>query len=299
MLLKAKGVNLFGYASGIGAADKRCSDGPLVLSQSPYIEFLLNQELPLKWRDIFIHKNEKFQSTIEAVISHNKNLATAIAEVVTNKEFFIALGGDHSSAIGTWNGVHAGLKGQGPFGLIWIDAHMDSHTLETSPSGNIHGMPLACLLGYGVQSLVNLMSNETILQPQHICLIGVRSYEPEEAELLRKLNVKIYFIEEVLSRGLDVVLAEALNIVNNGTIGYGLSLDIDSIDPNDAPGTGFRVAGGINARELCQALARVADDKRLLGVEIAEFNPSNDEEKRTEKLISHLLSAILGLALSP
>jgi arginase len=219
-------------------------------------------------------------------------LAHTVSALVKENKFFMVIGGDHSSAIGTWSGVYEALHE--PCGLIWIDAHMDSHTPETSPTGNIHGMPLAALLGYGALTLTQILSASTKLAPENVCLIGVRSFEPDEEALLKKLNVRIYFMDEVNKRGIKVVLEEARQHVTKYTKKYGITLDIDSIEPQDAPGTGALEPSGIRADALCDALDKVvAEDPLFIGAEIAEFDPTQDKNHKTEKLILPLIAAMV------
>lgn len=294
MSLANKSIYLLGSASGVAAADAGCHDGPLVLKQSPYLSQFLNNDVALNWGPIFETKQLASGETMLAVIAqHCKRLAEAVADAVNKKAFFTVFGGDHSCAIGTWSGVYSRLGSEGPIGLIWIDAHMDSHTPETSETGNIHGMPLACLLGQGDHLLTHLLDDKPKLLPQHVCLIGVRSFESGEAALLKQLNVRVFFMDEVKQRGLEAVMKDALAIATRGTVGYGVSLDLDSIDPIEAPGTGVGEPGGLSATELCQALRLVANDSRLIGAEIVEFDPHLDKNHATEKLVGRLLAAIV------
>lgn len=284
---KNKSIYVLGYASGMAAADPGCADGPVVLQKSSYMDALRKEGLELHW-EALLKPDPTNKSKSNVVQTLCKSLAEKIARLVQEKKFFVVLGGDHSSAMGTWNGISVLQK---PVGLIWIDAHMDSHTPETSHSKNIHGMPLACLLGY-VPELTKLFSTQWKLQPQHLCLIGVRSYEPEEKKFLEKLNVRIFYMNEVKERGLSDVMKEALTIVTKGTCGFGVSLDIDGIDPKEAPGTGVAEPNGLSAREVCNALVLVSQQPQLLGIEIAEFDPHSDQDNRTEKLIPQLIKAV-------
>ena len=200
------------------------------------------------------------------------------------------LGGDHTVAAGTWCGVAAALRPRA-VGLLWIDAHMDSHTPQTSHSGKSHGMPLASLFGCGDGELPELRMGT--LSSRQVCLVGVRSYEPEEASLLERLGVRVFFMEEIRRRGLGAVLDEALEIVNRDTAGFGVTIDLDALDPIDAPGVALPVAGGIRALPLLQALASKVSDDRLVALEIAEYCPWRDNEYRTARLVTELLSAML------
>jgi arginase len=242
-----KEINFIGFASGMGAEDRRTMDGPLVIQQSSYLADMAKDGLTLHWQPMISSVQSESIPRSTLVLQLCQTLAEEVYTLSKNKKFFTVIGGDHSSAIGTWSGAYHALNKQGDMGLIWIDAHMDSHTPETSPTGNIHGMPLAALLGYGDPAFVNILDAQPKLKPEHLCLIGIRSFEEGEEELLKKLNVRIFYIEEVKERGLNVVMQEALKIASHGTIGFGISIDIDGIDPIDAPGTGTDVPNGISA----------------------------------------------------
>jgi arginase len=286
-------IYLLGYASSIGGPDPVAGEGPLFLEKSPYLFALKDRGVNLQWHAMIV-PDYSVPNKLDVIFHDNKMLAENIAALTVKNKFFMVLGGDHTCAIGTWSGAAYSLRDQGSLGLIWIDAHMDSHTPETSLTGNYHGMPLACLLGYGDPQLTNIMMKTPKLKPENLCLIGIRSFEKEEELLLQRLNVRIYYMDEVKNRGLDVVLQEALAIVTRDTVGFGISLDIDSIDPIDAPATDVSEPGGLRAKELCTALQRITHDPRLLGVEITEFDPHRDIEQKTEKLIPELIFAMTG-----
>jgi arginase len=290
-MLNNKSLYLLGYASGIAGAVPESGRGPMTLKNSSYFSPLLDQHIDLNWENIFEAK-EIHASILSQVTDLCGRLAEATAKLTTEKKSFIVFGGDHSSAIGTWSGAAYAKRAEGDLGLIWIDAHMDSHTPETSPSGNLHGMPVACLLGHGNKSLTEICDALPKIKPENICLIGIRSYEPGEADLLKKLNVKIFYMDEVLKRGMAAVLKDAVTRVTRNTINYGITIDIDSMDPEDAPGTGVAEPGGIAANDLCSALTNLVKDSRLIGVEIAEFDPTRDRDHITEHLVTKLVSAV-------
>jgi len=177
-------------------------------------------------------------------------------------------------------------------GLIWIDAHMDSHTPATTESGRLHGMPLACLLGYGYPVLTSILHAEPKVKPRNLCLIGVRSFEKAELEFLSKLGVRIYYMPEIKQRGFTAVLQEAVQHVSADTIGYGISIDMDSIDPRDAPGVGVPEAGGIRRDAMIAGLSEIVSDPKCLATEITEFDPSQDVNHMTEKLVIDLLKIL-------
>ena len=222
-----------------------------------------------------------------------ERLAIHTQELVASARMPVVLGGDHTCAIGTWKGIARALAPRGPLGLIWIDAHMDAHTTQTSESGRLHGMPLACLLGVGDPRLTAIAGG-TQLDPRQVCLVGVRSFETGEAALLRRLGVRVFFMHEVVRRGLAAVMEEALAIAGSGASRYGISLDLDAVDPRDAPGVGSPVSGGIRAPELLRVLSRFGRDPALAGLEIVEYNPHRDRRGKTALLAADAIEALLA-----
>lgn len=284
-------LHLLGYAYGQAAGDPGCIDGPDVFKESTWFKKLIQEYPSISWDTTFRESSKKFQDKYLATEAICQKLAVKTAELTKNKEPFIVIGGDHSSAIGTWSGVKEALGSQANLGLIWIDAHMDSHSPETSPSGNIHGMPLAALLGYGNPLLTQLAHPSPKLLPENVCLIGIRSFEPGEADLLKHLSVRIFFMDEVKERGLAAVFDEALSIVQKNTTAFGISIDLDGIDPHEAPGVGTPEAGGLSAVALCEALATISQKEKFLGAEIVEFNPHHNNNQLTEAVIYQLICA--------
>jgi arginase len=179
----------------------------------------------------------------------------------------------------------------GRLGLVWIDAHMDSHTPATSHTGRLHGMPLAWLLGELDDPLYGLAAG--VVDPRHVCLVGVRSYEPEEDERLRRLGVRVVFMDEIRRRGIDAVLAEALDIAGAGTSAFGVSIDLDVVTPEDAPDVGTPVAGGVTSEELARALVAIAARPSLAAIELVEYSPRLDRDGRTARVALDLLAAAL------
>jgi arginase len=230
---------------------------------------------------------------LAAVRDLSVRLARRVHVATATSRFPLVLGGDHSVAIGTWSGAAAAMRPHGPFGLIWIDAHMDAHLPHTSPSGNLHGMPLACLLGYGDERLVSVCGAPA-LRPEHVCLVGVRSFEEGEAALLDRLGVRIFFMEEVERRGLSAVMRDAQAIVTWGTAAVGLTLDLDALDPEDAPGVGTPEPGGIRARDLLPELTVLGQSSRLAAAEIVEYDPRHDRGDRTARLVESIAKATFG-----
>src|SRR5918996_395349 len=211
-------IELIGAAWGLGGADPGCAEAPRAL-------------IPLVQQRLAQHGAASFPGPIldPPPAARRRGRLPCV------------VGGDHSCAGGTWTGVARTLPGK--LGLVWIDAHMDSHTPATTHTGRLHGMPLAWLLGQSDDALYGLSAG--VGAPQHVALIGVRSYEPEEKQRLDRLGVRVFHIEEVHRRGLETVAAEALAIAARGTSGFGVSIDLDAVTPDDAPGVGTPVADGI------------------------------------------------------
>lgn len=288
---KRNEVYFVGYASGIAGSDAGSGDSPLVLKKSPFMAKIDRQGLRCYWQNV-IQSSPSDKPKIDRVAEQCTTLANTIKNLVNQDSFFVVFGGDHSCAIGTWSGVYDALDNKGELGLIWIDAHMDSHTPETTLTGNIHGMPLATLLGYGHAKLTHVMNANPTLKPENICLIGIRSYEEEEAALLKKLNIRIFFMDEVKERGMPSVMKEALSIVKKNTTCFGVTLDIDAIDPMDAPGTGIVESDGISGKDISIALQMLANEEQMIGFEIAEFDPHRDKNHMTEILIANLVALV-------
>jgi arginase len=223
---------------------------------------------------------------------------TAEAVVKTLEEDMtpLVLGGDHSLAAGSISGVAEFYHRQGQkIGVIWIDAHSDINTPETSPSGNVHGMPLAALLGMGPESLANICGYAPKISGANTVLVGVRDIDLAERENIRRAGVThVYTMRDIDERGMRAVMEEALRAAGEGTAGYHVSLDMDWIDPEDAPGVGTPVRGGATYREAHLAMEILADHGRLLSFEIVEVNPILDEHNRTADLAVELACSAFG-----
>ena len=289
---------LIGAAPGLGASDSRCGRGPETLLAGGLLARLSARGADLHWRVTLHPHTRRGQSRHRAIIALCSRLAREVAATIDSGGFPVVLGGDHSCAIGTWSGVAKALSSRGPLGLVWIDAHMDSHTPATSPSAMPHGMPLAALLGHGAELKLPQADpgnpTQGPLSPRHVSVVGVRSHEPEEAKLLAGLGVKIFPMAQIEERGMVAVLRDAVRIASAGTAGYGISLDLDAIDPTDAPGVGTPVSGGIPAAGLIEALRNCAADPALLALEVAEYNPQRDQQRKTAAVVEEILAATLG-----
>ena len=207
----------------------------------------------------------------------------------------LVLGGDHSIAVGTVSGVSEFHRRRGqPIGLIWIDAHSDINTPETSPSGNVHGMPLASLLGMGPHELTHIFGYAPKMAPRNTVLVGVRDIDAAERANIERVGIVVYTMRDIDERGMRIVMEEALRAATAGTAGFHLSLDMDWIDPEDAPGVGTPVRGGATYREAHLAMEIAADHGGMTSFEIVEVNPVLDEHNRTADLAVELACSAFG-----
>jgi ornithine--oxo-acid transaminase len=283
-------VELIGAACGLGGADAGCAEAPARLAAGGIAECLRARGLQAAWGPTL--SPEDGIATQQAVRRLCARLAAQVAASVNAARVPCVIGGDHSCAMGTWAGVAQALAERGPIGLVWIDAHMDSHTPRTSPTGRLHGMPLAALLGQCGEALGG--PGPAPLAGWSVCLAGVRSFEPDEARLLERLGVRVFFMREIRQRGLAAVLADAIRIAAEGTAGFGITVDLDALDPFDAPAVATPAEGGIRARELLEALSPLAADPRFLALEIAEYCPRRDRDGLTGRLVAEIASAALA-----
>lgn len=224
-----------------------------------------------------------------------RELADSTQQAMAAGEFPLVLGGDHSQAIGSIAGIARHLRTQGKdLGVLWVDAHTDMNTPDSSPSGNIHGMPLATLLGVGAKELVSISGDGPALRPGHVVVFGARDVDPKEAEIVRRLGVRVFTMSEIDARGASACLEEALQILGKASGGIHLSYDLDGSDPSVAPGTGTPVPGGLNFRESHLACEMVAKTNRLISMEMVELNPTLDIENKTGKFAVWLIQSALG-----
>jgi arginase (EC 3.5.3.1) len=227
---------------------------------------------------------------LEAVAETCERVFQAVRETVADGRFPIILGGDHSIAMGTIAGI---IAAAGPTGVLWIDAHGDFNTPKTSPSGNIHGMPLAHLVGRGHPRLIRIGGPEPKLRPEQVVLIGVRSLDPEERRAMAESGMLIFTMREIDELGIATVVRQALTRLKAWPRLH-VSLDLDVLDPQVAPGVGTPVPGGLTYREAHLMMEILADSGRVGSVDVVEINPILDERNRTAELAVELLASLLG-----
>jgi len=218
-----------------------------------------------------------------------------VEEALQNGELPIILGGDHSIAIGSLAGVSSYCRKQDKsLGLIWFDAHADMNTDQTTPSGNIHGMPLGASLGFGSPLLTELGGFAPKLDPKLCAHVGARDVDSGERELIQKLGIRFFTMREIDERGMSACMDEAIAIASQGTAGYAVTFDVDALDPNDAPGSGTLVRGGLTYREAHLAMEKIAEAGGMISLEVVEINTALDVNNKTGQLGVELILSGLG-----
>ncbi|HXW91003.1 MAG TPA: arginase [Terriglobales bacterium] len=236
--------------------------------------------------------NAKYLKEITATCTKHAEL---VLKTMESGQVPLALGGDHSMAAGTVAGVAECYRRQSQrIGLIWIDAHADINTPESSPSGNVHGMPLAAILGLGPPELADIFNFSPKVEADNCVLVGVRDIDAIEKHNVRRAGLKVFTMRDIDERGMRAVMEEASRMAGRGTAGYHVSLDMDWVDPEDAPGVGTPVRGGATYREAHLAMEIIADHGRMLSLEIVEVNPVIDEHNRTADLAVELTLSAFG-----
>lgn len=232
---------------------------------------------------------------LHEIAAANRALAERVEASLEAGAVPVVLGGDHSIAIGSIAGVSAWARARDrDVGLLWFDAHADLNTPETTPSGNIHGMPLAVALGHGDPVLTGIGGFSPKVKEHRVVLIGARDLDRGERELIGETGIRVFTMREIDEQGIVPVLEEALAIVGEGTLGFHVSLDMDFIDPHFAPGVGTTVKGGFDYREGHLALEMVSDSDGMLSIDCVETNPILDDRNRTGVLAVELILSALG-----
>jgi arginase len=238
---------------------------------------------------------EKRAKYLAEIADACKDLAVIVEKSLDENMMPVVLGGDHSIAAGSLSGVATYFKKkEKKIGLIWLDAHGDINTPESSPSGNVHGMPLAAAMGYGATELVELQGFKPKVEPQNISLVGIRDLDSQEKKLAKKSGVHVFTMRDIDERGMREVMSDALKYAMDDTDGISVSLDMDFVDPSDAPGVGTPVRGGVTYREAHLAMEMLADTEAMVSLEVVEINPVIDEHNRTALLGVELVLSGLG-----
>jgi arginase len=238
---------------------------------------------------------EKRAKYLDEIAEACNDLAAAVEKSLEESFLPVVLGGDHSIASGVAAGVADFFRKQKKqIGYIWLDAHGDMNTPESSPSGNVHGMPLAAIMGYGAPELVDLLGFKPKAEPGNIVIVGARDLDAQERKIVKKSGVHVFTMRDIDERGMREVMSDALKYAMDDTGGISVSLDMDFVDPSDAPGVGTPVRGGVTYREAHLAMEMIADSEAMASLEIVEINPVIDEHNRTALLGVELVLSALG-----
>ncbi|CDQ41329.1 MULTISPECIES: arginase [Virgibacillus] len=292
-------ISIIGVPMDLGQSRRGVDMGPSALRYAGAIEKL--EELKYQiydLGDIPIIRPDKPNTdhdsklkNLKQVVEANQKLSEMVDQEVTKGHFPLIFGGDHSIAIGSLAGIS---KHYDNLGVIWYDAHGDLNSSETSPSGNIHGMPLAVSLGIGDDKLTAIGDYVPKVKPENIVIIGARSLDLGERELIRNKGIQVYTMHEIDRLGMPAVMEEAIGYLQNRTDGVHLSLDLDGLDPSEAPGVGTPVIGGITYRESHLAMEMLEESSMLTSAEFVEVNPILDEKNKTATVAVGLMGSLFG-----
>ena len=277
-------IQTLGITSCLGGPERQCGYAAEML-RNEYARSK-NGTFKLQWH--MIHPDNKGTNE-DQLIRLNTTISQYSSACLKENQPFLVVGGDHSCALGTWGGILNALEPSKKLGLIWLDAHLDAHTFSTSPSGNVHGMPVAALLGDADKKLARFYPSNTAIDAKNLKMIGIHSYEEEEYELIKRHGVSITFAHQITS--LTHTLLSTVKQLTETCEVIGISIDLDVISPNDAPGVETPVEGGIRVEALIKAISKIRNNRKICALEISEFNPENDVNNKTLHIIKQLVDA--------
>jgi arginase len=298
----SKKVTIIGILMDLGADRRGVDMGPSAVRDADLNERLIQLGYNVADAGNIVVRNPEMMQIKDRKLKYLPEIAAAcqkLAErleaVLEENSIPIILGGDHSIAIGTVSGLASfHRKRDHKIGVIWFDAHGDMNTPETSPSGNIHGMPFAAILGHGANELTGIGGFSPKVYPEDCVLIGARSIDSEEAIALKNSGIRVVTMRELDERGMSAVMDEAIGLASRRSVGFHVSMDMDFVDPVYAPGVGTPVQGGPTYRESHLAMEKIADSGKMLSFELAEVNPVLDIANRTAELGVQLISSAFG-----
>ena len=299
---RKRSVEIIGVPVDLGAGRRGVDMGPSAIriaDLEPRLEQLGHKVLDSGDIDVMIPETQKVGAGKlrykAPVLAASEELRKRVEKSLAEGRLPLVLGGDHSIAIGSVAGSTCHFARQGDaLGLIWFDAHGDANTPDTTPSGNIHGMSLAVCLGQGDPDFVNLGERAPKVLARNTVLIGIRDLDPGERDILKKSGVTVYTMRDLDERGMRDVVDEAIRLAGDGTAGIHLSFDLDVVDPEDAPGTGTPVWGGISYREAHLAMEMLSDRAQIVAIDLVEVNPVLDTQNMTGILAAELAQSLLG-----
>ena len=302
MSLIQKPIQIIGVPLDLGASRRGTDAGPSALRIAGLgsslhkmgYEVLLETDIPVPAMETKLYKKNGsfFKSEILSIC---KQLAETTLETLRSGAFPLIIGGDHSIAMGTVPGSSSFFKEKKQdIGLIWFDAHGDMNTPESSPSGNIHGMPLAHLLGYGDKSLAGIMGSDRTIKPENTVLIGIRDIDHRERQLINESGIKTFTMRDIDEQGMASISRQAIKIATQNTTGFHFSFDVDVCDPSVIPGSGTLVQGGVSFREAHLLMEYCADSSKMLSMDVVELNPFLDKNNISAERVVSLIQSALG-----
>jgi arginase len=302
-----KSYQLIPYVCGAGASTAGAEFGAIDLKKFGLEAYLKEWGVDVKWREdpehLFSNKwgrdaHENLpplgsDARREIVLWHSHYLKNEVEASLLEGNTPVTIGGDHSMGAGSISGLAAAKNAHGRIGVLWIDAHADMNTPDTSHTQAFHGMPVTALFGMGDHEYASLAGENSVLRPEHICFIGLRDLDEAEERYMEELGINAFYMRDVKKEGLAKVMNEALSIITSDTDYRFLSLDVDGLDPEDAPATGTAVEDGIRVAELLPLLQKTVHDIHFDGFEIAEYNPMLPGKEKTTETICSLLKTML------
>jgi arginase len=298
----AEKIRIIGVPMDLGQSRRGVDMGPSALRVAGLLQRLkqLNHQvddignIPVKQPEEQPY-GEKRAKYLNEIAETCRGLAEMTEKALTDGYVPLVLGGDHSIAIGSVSGVSSFFRKQSKrAGLIWLDAHGDMNTPDSSPSGNVHGMPLASLTGYGAPELVDLLGFHPKIEPRNVSMVGIRDLDARERRLMKESGVHVFTMRDIDERGMREVMTEALRFASDDTAGVAVSLDMDFVEPSDAPGVGTPVRGGVTYREGHLAMEMIADSEAMVSLEVVEINPVIDLHNKTALLGVEMVCSGLG-----
>ena len=295
-------VHLIGFPMDLGADRRGVDMGPSALRIAEIdnrirrlgYEVFDEGDVPVSRQEVLKVENQKLKY-LPQIAESCDNLARTVKRVLDNDGFPLILGGDHSMSIGTIAGLAGHCREQGKrLGVIWIDAHSDINTSDTSPSGNIHGMPVAVSIGMGATELTSVGGDFRKLDPENIVMIGLRSVDLGEKQIIHERNMRAYTMTDVDRLRIDTIVEESLDYLQERVDHIHVSFDLDSIDPSLAPGVGTPVPGGLTYREAHLAMEIIAERGALSSLEVAEVNPILDVKNQSAQFAAELVASVMG-----
>jgi len=295
-------IDIIGFPMDLGTSRRGVDMGPSALRIAGIEEKLKNLgyrvidhgDVPIKMRENLQVVNPKLKY-LEEIVRASKVLARKVENSLTRRHLPLSIGGDHSMAIGSIAGAASYCrKKQISLGVIWIDAHTDMNVETTTPSGNIHGMPLAVSLGLGNRQLTHLTGFAPKVDPKNCAMIGIRSIDPLEKEIIKKLDLSVYTMSDIDKKGIDFIIRSVLDRLNKKVDHIHVSFDIDCVDPSVAAGVGTPVAGGLTYRETHLMMESIAECGCMHSLDIAEVNPILDRKNQSAEFAADLVASIMG-----